>query len=69
MAGFTSRNGMDLRGLAFRDGKKVLPQSRAGQRLHRYFPELVQALTQKRPERNERTLRQPSACCRENFVS
>ena len=31
---------------AFRDGKKVLLQSKAGQPLHRYFPELVQALAE-----------------------
>ena len=33
-----------FRCLAFRDGQKVLLQSKAGQPLHRYFPELVQAL-------------------------
>jgi ATP-dependent DNA ligase len=33
-----------FRCLAFRQGKKVLQQSKAGQPLHRYFPELVDAL-------------------------
>jgi ATP-dependent DNA ligase len=34
-----------FRCLAFRQGKTVLLQSKAGQPLHRYFPELVEALT------------------------
>ena len=32
--------------LAFRRDKKVLLQSKAGQSLHRYFPELVEALAE-----------------------
>ena len=33
-----------FRCIAFRKGSKVLLQSKAGQPLHRYFPELVEAL-------------------------
>jgi ATP-dependent DNA ligase len=40
-----------FRCLAFRDGKQVVLQSKAGQPLARYFPELVAALLQVTPER------------------
>ena len=39
-----------FRGLAFRRGEEVLIQSKAGQPLGRYFPELVEALRQLSPE-------------------
>jgi ATP-dependent DNA ligase len=38
--------GDGFRGLAFRDGKRVLLQSKAGQPLHRHFPKLLQALAE-----------------------
>jgi ATP-dependent DNA ligase len=40
-----------FRCLAFRDGEQVVLQSKAGQPLTRYFPELVTALLQLKPER------------------
>ena len=40
-----------VRGLAFKDGNSIHLQSKSGQPLARYFPEIVEALKELSPER------------------